>query len=270
MRAIKSICSTLGVHFVAATTFPTTTTSAISVEQSSFMKRGLPYNDPSTWFQSFKDSKGSWAYNWDSATESTFPDELEFIAMLWGNSPHHTRRWFENVNIAISHGSQHILAFNEPDICRVEGSCLSPEYAAKAYLTYIQPFKGTVYLGTPAVSNGENGIPWLKAFFQICENCHFDFLPVHWYDSATKEEYFKLYMKEMHDTFKLPLWITEFNGSGPEYEQHIFLREVIQWSDSQDYIARYAWFWAIPDYQNGASVLPDGSPSSLGKLYMSA
>ncbi|KAG4435091.1 hypothetical protein IFR05_009426 [Cadophora sp. M221] len=74
----------------------------------------------------------------------------------------------------------------------------------------------------------------------------------------------------MHDGFNLPLWITEFNGSGPEYEQHIFLRKVMQWSDSQDYIARYAWFWANPDYQKGALVLPDTSPSSLGRLYMSA
>ena len=118
-------------------------------------------------------------------------------------------KWFENVNVAISRGSQHVLAFNEPDICRVEGSCLSPEDAAEAYLSYIQPFKGSLFLGAPAVSNGLNGKSWLKSFFQVCQACHFDFLPVHWYDSATNEEYFKLYMKEMHDDFGLPLWITE-------------------------------------------------------------
>ena len=88
---------------------------------------------------------------------------------------------------------------------------MSPEHAAEAYLKYIQPFKGSVFLGAPAVSNGENGKAWLKAFFQVCQDCHFDFLPVHWYDSATNEEYFKLYMKGMHDGFGLPLWITEVN-----------------------------------------------------------
>ena len=118
-------------------------------------------------------------------------------------------KWFENVHVAISRGSQHVLAFNEPDICHIEGSCLSPEDAAEAYLSYIQPFKGSLYLGAPAVSNGLNGKSWLKSFFQVCQACHFDFLPVHWYDSATNEEYFELYMKEMHDDFGLPLWITE-------------------------------------------------------------
>ena len=86
---IESTIFPLWIQLVAANICTSITTDA-SMKQFNSMKRGLPYNNPSTWIQNFKGSKVSWAYNWDSATDSAFPAEFEFIPMLWGNGSDHT------------------------------------------------------------------------------------------------------------------------------------------------------------------------------------
>lgn len=58
----------------------------------STLKRGLPFNNPSKYIQTFKGagSKVAWAYNWDSFMDSTFPGNVEFVPMLWGDGADHT------------------------------------------------------------------------------------------------------------------------------------------------------------------------------------
>lgn len=95
---------------------------------------------------------------------------------------------------------------------------MSPQQAVNAYKKYIQPFKGRAYLGAPAVTNGPAGLPWLKEFFRLCTGCQIDFLPVHWYDSATNDAWFKLYMSQAYaatGSLKLKLWVTEVYTSCP-------------------------------------------------------
>ncbi len=56
------------------------------------LKRGLPFNNPSKYIQTFKGagSKISWAYNWDSYMDPGFPKNVEFVPMLWGDGADHT------------------------------------------------------------------------------------------------------------------------------------------------------------------------------------
>jgi hypothetical protein len=43
--------------------------------------------------------------------------------------------------------------------------------------------KDKMYLGSPAVTNGANGmgLDWLKAFMEQCDGCDIDFICIHWY-----------------------------------------------------------------------------------------
>ncbi|CZR68368.1 uncharacterized protein PAC_18267 [Phialocephala subalpina] len=212
-------------------------------------------------------SQVSWAYNWASDMDPAFPSSLEFVPMSWGNGADHTNSWVANVNIALSRGSTHLLAFNEPDKCGGGGSCMSPQVAADAYRTYMKPFAGQAYLGAPAVSNGGSGLPWLTQFLTLCTGCHIDFIPIHWYDKATNVPYFKAYIGSAKAVAgSLNLWITEFNGSGTEAEQETFLRTVLPWLDSQTYVSHYSWFWCDPK-ASGAIVDGAANPTSLGKVY---
>lgn len=87
---------------------------------------------------------------------------------------------------------------------------MTPQAAANAYLTYMNPFAGRAYLGAPAVTNGGSGLPWLTKFLALCTGCHIDFIPIHWYDSATNEAYLKWYVGQAKTIAgSLNLWITE-------------------------------------------------------------
>lgn len=81
--------------------------------------------------------------------QASFPSNLEYVPILWSNAFSKTRVWVQHVDDAISRGSKHLLAFNEPDI-RSKAN-MSPQAATDAYMTYMQPFAGKVKLGGPAV-----------------------------------------------------------------------------------------------------------------------
>ncbi|KAJ7135452.1 hypothetical protein C8R43DRAFT_1021091 [Mycena crocata] len=45
---------------------------------------------------------------------------------------------------------------------------------------HIQPLKSSgVRLGSPAISSGPGGLPWLTSFLQACSGCTIDFVVVH-------------------------------------------------------------------------------------------
>jgi len=86
---------------------------------------------------------------------------------------------------------------------------MSAKDAADAYRRFMNPFAGKAYLEAPAVTNSPPGMKWLKEFLSLCTGCHIDFVPIHWYDSATNIEYFKNYLTDAHDIAGHDLWTTE-------------------------------------------------------------
>jgi hypothetical protein len=160
-----------------------------SVVSASKRARGVSFHSPSQYIQHWNTKPGSqvsWAYNWASATDYTFPKDLEYIPMLWSNQPQYTDPWSQNVKTALPRGTSHLLAFNEPDSCSTGQSCISPADAVAAYRKHMMPFAGKALLGAPAVSDGPNGLAWLKQFMALCTTCRIDFIPIHWYGQATK------------------------------------------------------------------------------------
>jgi hypothetical protein len=72
-----------------------------------------------------------------------------------------------------------IQGFNEPD--SASEANIQPNDAAALWMEFIQPFKQQgARLGGPAVTAAPIGKQWLMDFFAECNNCSFDFLPLHW------------------------------------------------------------------------------------------
>jgi hypothetical protein len=118
--------------------------------------------------------------------------------------------------------------------------------SVSAWKTYMQPYAGQVRLGAPAVTNGgaPMGLTYLTNFLSSCTGCQVDFCPIHWYDSATNIGYFKWYLDQAHTACGgKPIWITEFGASGSEADISTFLKTVLPWLDSLDYVERYAYFY---------------------------
>ena len=101
--------------------------------------------------------------------------------MLWGDptsDSNYQTNWNNNVTAAISTGTRHLLAFNEPDV-----NGLTPAVAAASYQKFMQPHaSSSVKLGAPAVTNGgaPTGLTWLQEFIGNCTGCTIDFVPIHW------------------------------------------------------------------------------------------
>lgn len=250
-------------------------------------KRGLAYNDPtlSAYFsQSGQVSKISWAYNWASDPHfpsgqyaaNSFNRALSYTPMLWGTHVDMTSIWDANVAAAIAnYATETLLAFNEPDTCCAGcgGTCMDVPTAVAGYQQWIQPYAGTLRLGSPAVTNGvgnDIGLGWLQEFMDACTGCQIDFIAVHWYGDVNNVQYFKDYIKSCWKKFKLPIWLTEFGVTNGDEQQIVaFLSEVMPWLDQQAYVERYAYFMAR---NTGSPYLlnDDYSMTAIGSTFMSA
>ncbi|KAF7922366.1 uncharacterized protein EAE97_011108 [Botrytis byssoidea] len=191
---------------------------------------------------------------------TSFPTSMEFIPCLWSDSSDHTSNWAANDNTAITRGTGHIMAFNEPDACGGGQSCMSPQQAVNAWKTYIQPFAGRAALGAPQVTNG----------------CQIDFVPIHWYEGVGGQNYLADFYNYVVAAYAAggnrPIWVTEFTLLNPatEAQQENFISQVMPWMDNLSWISRYSWFMCTSDYNlepQGSLCNADGSLSTLGNVY---
>lgn len=145
-----------------------------------------------------------WQYNWDSNTSNKQPF-CEYVPMLW-TIPENPGVWKRHATAWIDAGTQHLLAFNEPE--NAGQSNIDPTTAVDAYRKYMQPFAGQVKLGAPAVSN--DGYNWMSQFLDNCTGCAIDFVPIHWYNPAFPLDDFKAFTMKMCDLVGgRPIWVTE-------------------------------------------------------------
>ncbi|CAO1615351.1 unnamed protein product [Parajaminaea phylloscopi] len=236
-------------------------------------KRGLAYNDPALTLPFNGSQEVTWAYNWYSSASGYLPS-VEYVPMLWSNAGDLTAAWAANVEKMRAAGSKHVIAFNEPDLC-VDGagsSCMSIADAVTAWKTYMEPLKGTMLLGAPAVTNSgpPGGVTWLSQFMGNCTGCHFDFIPLHWYSNKWAGlNYLQSHINSARAVAGgRPLWLTEFGltESFSATDLTDFLTSAMDWLDAQSDVERYAYFWDAV----GANYLiaSDGvSLSPVGTLY---
>lgn len=159
---------------------------------------------------------------------------------------------------------------------------MSPAQAAAIYKSTLTPLRksGKVsYLGSPGVTNGGAGLPWLTEFMSLCSDCEIDFIAAHWYGPSMT--LLQTQLTAIHAAFNKPVWLTEFactnwvpatNPSASEVGS--FMTSALAWLEATPWIEKYAWFGAlqITDASLGAAnmlITSDGTAlSALGKQYM--
>jgi len=144
------------------------------------------------------------------------------------------------------------------------------EDAAKLWQQNIQPLKSNgVRLGSPAISSGPSGLPWLAAFMKACNGCTIDFIVVHWYGDGADN--FSKYLASVHAQYTQPIWVTEFaSTSADATEVATFMTAALKYLDDQSWIERYSWFAFTSTTPGLHSNLLDGNGNlnALGTSYI--
>jgi len=232
---------------VATTTAAATqaTSSSTSSSGSSGGKRGVAFNAANLVSPFIGKSPVSWSYNWGSSATG-LASGIEYVPMLWSNAAAKTASFDADAKAAIAAGATAILGFNEPD--HPEQANMDVGTAASAYKSLLSDKYGggSIKLGSPAVTNGAApmGLDYLSNFLKQCSGCQVDFVTIHWYDSASNIDYFKSHVEQANTISGKPVWLTEFGATGSDDEVNAFLKVVLPWLDSQDYVHRYSYFMA--------------------------
>lgn len=130
--------------------------------------------------------------------------------MLWGLPSGSDPSWTAAVQTA---GTKHILGYNEPDLTYSGSANIAPAAAAEGYLTYMQPFAGTVQIGMPSVlwnNVGSSSLGdydtkvWTEYFLGNCTSCDLGFAAIHWYQDGVPA-WFQGNVTDAYATLGLPI-----------------------------------------------------------------
>lgn len=228
-------------------------------------KRGAAFNDASLVNALLTmTNKITWTYNW-GASQSGLKAGIEFVPMLWGAKD--TGSWAGHAKQGIANGATALLSCNEPDIA--EQANMSPVEAARVHRENMNPFAGQARISSPAISSSQNpnqGLDWMKQFFQACPDCVVDFCAIHWYGPGgdAGATAFLKHVKDAHAGCQnKPIWITEFNAESGDVNQ--FYRTVVAALESDEYsfVERYSPFFVATGYLMQSST----SLSSWGQIF---
>lgn len=231
-------------------------------------KRGLgwPWNGVAQDFGLFTNNNQiTWAYNWEDWVPSGFPGQFEYVAMQ------RTADNIDGLQAAMqSNGAKTLLGFNEPD--NSGQANMSPDQAVQLWNQYILPLGQSMglRLGSPAISNGPDGLPWLQQFMSECSNCNVGFIAMHWYGPDFNS--FISQVEAVNNAFpNLNIWVTEFalQGTPSESDQEDFLNQAAEYLDSTGFIERYAWFGAFRGTDGDNLIDENGNLTQIGQDYIS-
>lgn len=194
----------------------------------------------------------SWSYDWSNELPSQLTEEqfgiydMEFIQMVWnGNYNPDNLRNYKRLHPE----AEYILAFNEPNL--VDQANMTPAEAAALWpdLKALADELG-MKLISPAMNYGtlegySDPYKWLDEFFAqpgvSLDDVHG--IAIHCYMGSVSA------LKNYVDGFRKygkPIWLTEFcnwdNGNVSLQTQMKFMVEAINYLESDDDVARYAWF----------------------------
>ncbi|KAL6715790.1 hypothetical protein ACLMJK_006751 [Lecanora helva] len=204
--AISSASSSLseGASSVASATEPSGTNSLPAGDNyppqppgAGPGKRGLVYN-PNTlngWSTLFKSSEYvTYGSNggWNRGTQ--LDESFRYVPTLTVDSSINNDGWNSAVPVLIEGGTKALFS-----TVNIEGSNLTAAEAATMHQKYMQPYAGTVQLGTPSITNeGEVGLAYLESFVTSCTSCTFNFVDVRFYlDRSTTTV--TAFAQQLHD-----------------------------------------------------------------------
>ena len=197
----------------------------------------------------------SWYYNWGLTTNAN--STVQFVPMIFSSAN------MNNLNVCDT-----LLGFNEPDNVNQANMTV-----ANALLAWPTVAGRSTIVGSPAVAGDPVNGTWLPAFMQSASRV--DFITVHWYKGTDTAQFYSD-MINIYNTYKKPIWVTEFAAqtvsqattSPNAYSQQQvlqFMIAVCAWMNNQTFIQKYAWH----DSKTGTSALfqSSGQLTSLGTSY---
>lgn len=205
----------------------------------------------------------AWYYNWQAQGREI--GAAEFVPMIKG-----AKNIGQVDRIRQARGIKAVLGFNEPE--RSSQGDTSIDEAIKLWPRLVElAEEEKLQLGSPAPSSDGGGMAWLTEFMRRAkrEKLRVDFIAIHWYrgrDGAA----FANWLKELDRNWRLPVWLTEFNGwSGTEKENFEFLKSALKTMERSKSVERYAYFEPGAG-KNHSLFKPDGSLTRMGELYRDA
>ena len=218
-----------------------------------------------------------WFYKWSNNGDSDL--DREYTPMAWGKGAADDDN---DIEIIINkYKSTHLLAFNEPDDCNGQSGQYGNMCVVDTSLTYYKNLlKSGVRMVSPACRQ-DAVFDWLNEFNSkaVDENIRIDVIAVHWYDwgsnpqnspNANPQDVFNRfvnYIESVHQTYGLPIWITEFNANRHrnEWVHRQFLQLALPYLEETDYIERYAFF---PPTTQVANFFDDNNNfTQIGEFY---
>ncbi|WFD24409.1 hypothetical protein MEQU1_003109 [Malassezia equina] len=222
-------------------------------------KLGLAWpNGDSMNITNFIKSKVSWYYTWSPTPGmSNPPSDITFCPMLWGFK--HLSSFREHVlnnPNANQNSGKCVLAMNE--VNQKGQADMSVGAACGLMRDNIVPLKKdhSFYIVSPSTTSAPSGKKWMQNFRQQCSDVwdDIDAVAVHYYD--TNVTAFQEYVRDWHDTFNKPIWVTEyachnFNGGAQcsDVDTFVFQKAMSTWFDQQDFVEAYAPFGVMQQMQ---------------------
>ena len=218
-----------------------------------------------------------WFYKWSNNGYSDL--DREYTPMAWGKGAADDDNDIEIIKN--KYKSTHLLAFNEPDDCNGQSGQYGNMCVVDTSLTYYKNLlKSGVRMVSPACRQ-DAVFDWLNEFNSkaVDENIRIDVIAVHWYDwgsnpqnspNANPQDVFNRfvnYVESVHQTYGLPIWITEFNANRHrnEWVHRQFLQLALPFLEETDYIERYAFF---PPTTQVANFFDDNNNfTQIGEFY---
>ena len=218
-----------------------------------------------------------WFYKWSNNGDSGL--EREYTPMAWGKGAADDDNDIEIIKN--KYKSTHLLAFNEPDDCNGQSGQYGNMCVVDTSLTYYKNLlKSGLRMVSPACRQ-DAVFGWLNEFNSkaVDENIRIDVIAVHWYDwgsnpqnspNANPQDVFNRfvnYVESVHQTYGLPIWITEFNANRHrnEWVHRQFLQLALPFLEETDYIERYAFF---PPTTQVANFFDDNNNfTQIGEFY---
>ncbi|KAN0076784.1 glycoside hydrolase family 128 protein [Tylopilus felleus] len=176
--------------------------------------------------------------------------------MLWG-----WNQADDFKNLVVEGYAKKVLGMNEPN---------------EPSQSYMSPQDG-YYLISPACSNDQAGLDWMKSFVEGCTNCTINAIAFHFY--GTDPNALVEHATTLHNTYNKPIWITEFadqnfSGTGGQASMsdiYAFQSAAIEFVDNTSWIEAIFPFGVMHDLQGvnegNALLTSDGWPTSLAYNY---
>jgi hypothetical protein len=217
----------------------------------------------------------TWNYSWGPTRRDSQPDFIDFLPMIWGynNNPNNLKATLADI-LALQNPKM-ILGFNEPD--NEDESNIAVYEALNAW-----PILESANVPLVSPSCVDPSGDWMTTFMSeaIKRQYRVDIVGVHYY-GGTDSSLFQNVLTSLYKAYQKPILVTEFapadwQAQSPEENRYSpkevldFMKDILPWMESKDWIVGYSWFsFEInsPIGTSSALFKKDGDLTALGKYY---